>query len=70
MNLVLATRKISKCIDSATSVEHHKSIDRIIQNLENWCMYHYRSDRTIKGALALLYWQNQDKYDNKFGDKK
>jgi hypothetical protein len=67
MDLVSATKKISQCIDSAISVEHHKSINRMIQNVENWCEYHYRSDKTVKGAIALLGWQNVYKHDKNFG---
>ena len=70
MDLISATKKISQCIDSATSVEHHISIERMIQNVENWCKHHYRSDKTVKGAIVLLAWQNKNKYDNNFGGNK
>jgi hypothetical protein len=70
MDLVSATKKITDCIDSATSKEHYESIKRMIVNVEKWCKFNCPWDKTIKGALALLVWQNVNKYQKNLVIKK
>jgi hypothetical protein len=67
MNLVSATKKITNCINSATTKEHHQSIQKMIANVENYCKIMCPWDKSIKGALVLLNWQNINKCQNKFG---
>jgi hypothetical protein len=61
MDLVLAAKKISKCIASATTKEHHKAIERMIENVENWCFYNCPWNKLIKSTLDSLYHQNINK---------
>lgn len=70
MDLVKAIQKISKCIDTATTKEHHEAIEQMINNVENFCKHRVWWDKTVKGALALLFWQNVYQYEKKFGSLK
>ena len=62
MNFVKASQKISNCIDTATTKEHHYVIGNMIENVEKYSKLQKPWDKTIKGALAILYWQNVNKF--------
>lgn len=59
MDYVAATEKIMHCIETAKTLEHHKGIVRMINNVSNHAGYR---DRSLHGALAFLEWYNKDKY--------
>lgn len=62
MDFVKATQKISECIETAKSKHHHYVIGKMIDNVENFAKRQKAWDKSIRGALALLYWQNANKY--------
>jgi len=70
MNFIKATDKITNCIETAETKAHFKAIDRMIKNVENIAKYQCRWDKSLFGALALLSWQNQNKFVKKFGGEK
>jgi hypothetical protein len=69
MNKLLAIKKISNCIDSATTKEHHVAIERMIENYDNLCQHKWWWDKSLFGAIVLLKWQNVYQYNKKFGGK-
>ena len=63
IDFIEATKKITRCIDTAETIEHHKAIERVIKNLDMINNKTYPKDRSLGGALMLLWWQNRDKWD-------
>ena len=61
MDFVKASFKISECIDTATTSEHHKSINTMIKTVRFYAKKQ-SSDKSVLGGLALLDWQNANKY--------
>jgi hypothetical protein len=68
MDFVKATQKITDCIESAETSEHHRNIDRMIETVTQYARIQKSWDKSLKGALALLDWQNVNKF-NKFHKK-
>ena len=62
MNFVEATKKISNCIETATTKEHHYVIEKMIDNVAEYAKRQQNWDKSIRGALGLLYWQNINKF--------
>ncbi len=61
IDFIEATKKITRCIDTATTLEHHKAIERIIKNLDMINNKSRPRDKSLGGALMLLHMQNRDK---------
>jgi len=59
MDYVVATQKIVHCIETAKTLEHHKGIVRMIENVSN---HAGRRDKTLVGALVFLEWYNKNRY--------
>lgn len=59
MDYVEATKRIIHCIETAKTLEHHKGIVRMIENVSN----HAGSrDKSLLGALVFLEWYNKNVY--------
>ena len=62
MDFVKASMKISDCIDSATTEEHHIAIYKMIKTVTKYAKKQSGWDKSIFGGLALLDWQNANKF--------
>jgi hypothetical protein len=65
MDFVKATIKIHNSIDTAKTLEHHQIIEVMIDNVEKYARLQKPRDETILGALAMLNWENVDKWHKK-----
>jgi hypothetical protein len=62
MDFVKATIKIHNSIETAQTLEHHQIIEVMIDNVEKYARLQEPHDETILGALAMLNWENVDKW--------
>lgn len=62
MNFVKASQKITACIESATTANHHIAINQMIETCFIYAKAQKNWDKTILGALGLLKWQNVNKW--------
>lgn len=66
MDFVKAAEKITDCIESAKTAEHHRNIDRMIKTVTEYARIQKSWDKSLNGALALLDWQNVNKFHKNF----
>jgi hypothetical protein len=64
--------KVTACIESAKTVEHHKSISRMISNLENYAKHNDEALLDVLGYLKRFNteyqeWKEHNLKKNKFG---
>jgi len=62
MDFVKATIKIHKSIETAQTLEHHQIIQVMIDNVETYARLQKPRDKSLLGALAMLNWENVDKW--------
>jgi len=66
MDFAKAVFKISRCIDSAATEDHHIAINTMINTVWEYADKRKKWDKSIFGGLALLDWQNANKFLERF----